>query len=194
MTQRAQRGSIELPDVGSIPALVELTAGQATAMLLVRPLSALDDVVGTHVGIDVATHRGLLHVDARVAGVRDGELLDLEVAGEGEVTQRRNYARVDAGLEVTVAASSIPTVAVNISGSGVVLSHLDGLASGDLVELSLQLSPSEPPIAISGRVTREGDGQLRAVHFEHVAPVDRERIVQYVFARQRLEAQRTRRA
>ncbi len=172
---------------------MELTAGQATAMLLVRPLGKLDDVVGTHVGIDVATHRGLLHVDARVAGVRDGELLDLEVADEGEVTQRRNYARVDAGLEVRVATSSVPTVAVNISGSGVVLSHLDGLASGDLVELLLQLAPAEPPIAISGRVTREGDGHLRAVHFEHVAPADRERIVQYVFARQRLEAQRTRR-
>jgi len=193
MTQRAQRGSIELPGFGGIPALVELTAGQATAMLLVRPLATLADVVGTHVGIDVATHRGLLHVDARVAGVRDGELLDLEVAGEGEVTQRRNYARVDAGLEVTVAASSVPTVAVNISGSGVVLSHLEGLASGDVVELLLQLAPAEPPIAISGRVTREGDGALRAVHFEHVAPADRERIVQYVFARQRLEAQRTRR-
>ncbi len=150
MTKRAQRGSIELPEVGSIPALVELTAGQATAMLLVRPL--------------------------------------------GEVTQRRNYARVDAGLEVRVAASSAPTVAVNISGSGAVLSHLDGLASGDLVELLLQLGPAEPPIAISGRVTREGDGHLRAVHFEHVAPADRERIVRYVFARQRLEAQRTRRA
>lgn len=193
MTQRAQRGSIELPGVGDIPALVELTAGQATAMLLVRPLGALEDVVGTHVGIDVATQRGLLHVDARVAGVRDGELLDLEVAGDGEVTQRRNYARVDAGLEVTIAASSVPTVAVNISGSGVVLSHLEGLASGDPVELLLQLAPAEPPIAISGRVTREGDGDLRAVHFEHVAPADRERIVQYVFARQRLEAQRTRR-
>ena len=149
MTKRAQRGSIELPDVGSIPALVELTAGPATAMLLVRPL--------------------------------------------GEVTQRRNFARVDAGLEVRVAASSVPTVAVNISGSGAVLSHLDGHASGDLIELLLQLGPAEPPIAISGRVTRVGDGHLRAVHFERVASADRERIVQYVFARQRLEAQRTRR-
>jgi len=194
MTQRAQRGSIALPGGGRIPALVELTTGQATAMLLVRPLGDLDDVVGTRVGIDVATRRGLLHVDARVAGVRDGELLDLEVAGDGEVTQRRSYARVDAGLEVTVTTPSIAAVAVNISGSGVVLSHLDGLAAGDLVELSLQLSRSEPPIAISGRVVREGAGRLCAVHFEHVAPADRERIVQYVFARQRLEAQRTRRA
>lgn len=150
MRKRAQRGSMELPDVGSIPALVELTGSDATATLLVRPLS--------------------------------------------EVTQqRRNYARVDAGLEVRVAASSVPTVAVNISGSGAVLSHLDGLASGDLVELLLQLGPAEPPIAISGRVTRVGDGHLRAVHFERVAAADRERIVQYVFARQRLEAQRTRR-
>ncbi|MEA2222464.1 MAG: hypothetical protein QOH83_840, partial [Solirubrobacteraceae bacterium] len=35
-----KRGSIEVPDVGSLPALVELEAGHATAILLVRTLHA----------------------------------------------------------------------------------------------------------------------------------------------------------
>ena len=47
---------------------------------------------------------------------------------------------------------------------------------------------------ISGRVVRECDEHLRAVHFEHVQQADRERIVHYVFERQRLELQRSRRA
>jgi hypothetical protein len=191
MTERAQHGSIDLPEVGSIPALVELAAEHATAMLLVRPLRGLTDVVGTRVGIDVATHRGLLHVEARVAGVRNGDL-DLELAGAGEITQRRNFARVDAGLEVTVVAPDTAAVAVNISGSGAVVSHLDGLAPGDVVELALRLAPADPPIAIRGRVVRENEGNLRAIHFEHVQPADRERIVQFVFARQRFELQRMR--
>ena len=196
---RAQRGSIAVPELGSIPALVEIGAtSHATAVLLVHPLRALDDVVGTHVGIDVTTNRGLLHVDARVAGVRDGEVLDLEVDGDREVIQRREYARVDAVLEVAVApagrADKRAAVAVNISGSGAVVSCLDGLEPGEPVDLWLQLTPAEPPIQISGRIVRETEQHLRAVHFEHLATADRERIVHYVFERQRLELQRMRRA
>jgi hypothetical protein len=188
MSRRAQRGSVEVPDFGSLPALVEFDAGHGTAVLLVRPLRPLDDVVGSQVGVDIATNRGLLHVDARVADVRDGEVLDLDV-GSREVIQRREYARVDAVLDVTV-APDIRAVAVNISGSGVVVSRLDGLATGDAVDLSLQLAPHEPPVVIRGRVVRECDDQLRAVHFENVSQADRERIVHFVFERQRLELRR----
>lgn len=194
---RAQHGSIAVPEVGSIPALVELDAtSHAIAVLLVHPLHALDGVVGTQVGIDVTTNRGLLHVDARVAGVRDGEVLDLELAGDREVIQRREYARVDAVLEVAVAPAGEQQrhagIAVNISGSGAVVSRLEGLAPGDPVDLWLQLAPADPPIQISGRIVRETDQHLCAVHFEQLAMADRERIVHYVFERQRLELQRMR--
>jgi hypothetical protein len=193
MSTRAQHGSIEVPEVGTLPVLVELDAGHATAVLLVRPLHTLDGVIGTQVVIDVATQRGLLHCDARVAGIRGGDVLDLEVAGDGAVIQRRSYARVDAVLEVTV-EPGMPAVAVNISGSGAVLSRLDGLKPGEPVELSLKLNPYAPPILIGGRVVRECDERLCAVHFERVAEADRERIVQFVFERQRMEIQRVRRA
>jgi c-di-GMP-binding flagellar brake protein YcgR len=191
----ARRGSIEVPDVGSLPALVDVEAGHATAVLLVRTLHVLDDVVGRQVAIDVATSRGLLHYEARVAGVRDGDVLDLEVATPRELIQRRAFARVDALLQVTV-ASGVATAAVNISGSGVVLSAREGLAAGDAIDLTLWLSPHEPPIAISGRVIRQvgEDTHHWAVHFEHVHEADRERIVRFVFDRQRVELQRSKRA
>lgn len=199
MTKRPQHGSIDVPEVGSIPALVELDVAHATAMLLVRPLRGLGDVVGTQVGIDMATSRGLLHVDARVAGVRNGEVLDLEVAGDRELIQRRDYARVDAILEVKVASAepggaARAAAAINISGSGALVSPIEGLERDDAVELSVQLAPYEPPIRITGRVVREADERLWAVHFEHMHQADRERIVRFVFERQRLEIQRVRRA
>ena len=198
MTSRAQHGSIAVPDVGSIPALVELDADHATAMLLVHPLRALDDVVGTQVGLDVTTNRGLLHVDARVAGVRDGDVLDLEFDGDREVIQRRSYARVDAVLEVAVspegARKKVSAVVVNISGSGAVVSRLEHLAPGERVDMELQLGGGEPPVMITGRVVREARDRLRAVHFEELAKADRERIVHFVFERQRLELQRMKRS
>jgi hypothetical protein len=193
----ARRGSIEVPDVGSLPALVDVEAGHATAVLLVRTLHVLDDVVGRQVAIDVATSRGLLHYEARVAGVRDGDVLDLEVATPLEHIQRREFARVDALLEVTVASGvAAAAAAVNISGSGIVLSARDGLAPGDAVNLTLWLAPNEPPIAIMGRVIRQvgEDARHWAVHFEHVHEADRERIVRFVFERQRVELQRSKRA
>ncbi|HWI06858.1 MAG TPA: PilZ domain-containing protein [Solirubrobacteraceae bacterium] len=196
---RAQHAWIAVPEVGSIPALVELDAtSHATAVLLVHPLRALDDVVGTQVGIDVTTTRGVVHVDARVAAVRDGEVLDLEVAGDRELIQRREYVRVDAVLDVAVASAGEPdgrtAIAVNISGSGAVVSQLEGLAPGDPVDLWLRLAAAEPPVMVSGRIVRETDQHLLAVHFEQLATADRERIVHYVFARQRLELQRMKRA
>ena len=176
---------------------MELDADHATAMLLVHPLRALDDVVGTQVSIDVTTNRGLLHVDARVSAVRDGDVLDLEVAGDREVIQRRGYARVDAVLEVAVApegaATKVAAVVVNISGSGAVVSRLDHLEPGERVDMELQLGGGEPPVMITGRVVRETGANLRAVHFEELARADRERIVHFVFERQRLELQRMKR-
>lgn len=198
MSARARHGSIDVPQVGSIPALVELDDAHATAVLLVHPLRALQDVVGTRVGIDLTTDRGLVHVDADVASLRDGDVLELDVTGDRELIQRREYARVDAVLEVSVAprgvASKRAAIAVNISGSGVVVSRLDELAPGEPVDLCLQLGPAEPPISISGRVVRECDQNLRAVHFESLHKADRERIVHFVFERQRLELQRMKRA
>lgn len=197
-TRRAQRGSIEVPEVGSIPALVELDTAHAMAVLLVRPLHALDDVVGAHVGLDVTTERGLLHVDALVAGLHDGAVLELEFDGDGEVIQRREFARVDAVLDAAVApgagADTQTAVVVNISGSGAVVSRLEHLAAGDAVDLWLALSRHDPQIKISGRIVREPDRHLRAVHFEYVHQSDRERIVHFVFERQRLELARMRRA
>ena len=59
----------------------------------------------------------------------DRAALRVEVAGERELIQRREYARVDAFLEVAVtsagAAEKQPAVAVNISGSGAVISRLE---------------------------------------------------------------------
>lgn len=198
MTERARPGSVDVPNVGSIPAIVDLDADHATALLLVRPLLAVDEVVGARVGIEVTTSRGLLKLDAHVAAMRDGEVLELDVAGDGELVQRRNYARVDALLQVTFAGSAgerVSAAALNISGSGAIVSHLGGLELGDCVELSLRLAAHEPPIVIGGRVMRasgDDEDERRAIHFEQVHEVDRERIVRYVFARQRLELQRVR--
>jgi PilZ domain len=195
MSARRQDATVVLPRLGPIPAFVELDGDHATAVLLARPIHPLADLVGEEVAIHVTTERGLLGLDARIAGVEAGERLSLTVHRRRELVQRRSFARVEAVLEVGVAAppgsaTTIAAAVVNISASGAVVSRLDGLSIGDPVDLRLQLAPAEPPLEIGARIACDlDDGQL-AVHFERIHDADRELIVRFVIARQRLELKR----
>jgi hypothetical protein len=190
VTARGQHATVTLPEIGSFPAVVELDDEHATAMLLVRPLQSLTGTVGSDVQIDIATKRGLLHVDAQVVEASAGEVLELGLTSS-ELVQRRSFVRVDAFLEVVVTPSTtgqpLPAAVVNISASGAVVSRLSGMAVGDDARLDLRLAPYDPPLRIDARVVRKFDEQFRAVHFELIQESDRERIVRFVMDRQRLE-------
>ncbi|HUR84818.1 MAG TPA: PilZ domain-containing protein [Solirubrobacteraceae bacterium] len=188
---RGQHAKVTLPEAGTFPAVVDMTPGHATAMLLARPLHPLDGKVGAEVGIDITTKRGLLHIDAQLVEVPSGEVLELGLTGEEQLIQRRSFARVDALIEVVVTPAAtgeqIPAAIVNISACGAVVSRLSAIEPGEEVRLSLQLAPYEPPLQIVGRVVREHDDEFRAVQFEQIQEADRERIIRFVFDRQRLE-------
>ena len=191
MTGRGQHATVTLPELGSFPAVVDMDSEHATAMLLVRPLHPLEAAVGSDVQIDMPTKRGLLHLGAQVVQAPDGEVLELDLTGRSELVQRRGFVRVDAFLEVVVrphiTGEPIPAAVVNISGSGAVVSRLSATTVGDSAHLELRLAPYDPPLAIDSRVVRAFDEQFRAVHFELIEEADRERIVRFVFDRQRLE-------
>jgi hypothetical protein len=187
-----EHATLVVPELGSFPAVVDMEDERATAMLLVRPLQPL---TGSEVTIDIATNRGLLHVAAQVVGAPDGEVIELGLTGRTKLDQRREYARVNAFLEVVVTPPSgkvIPAAIVNISASGAVISRLACMGVGDSASFSLRLAPLEPPLELTGRVVREFDEQFRAIHFDEIHESDRERIVRFVFDRQRLERHRGR--
>ncbi len=188
---RGRHAKVTLPEIGTFPAVVDMTPGRATAMLLARPLRPLDGKVGAEVGIDITTKRGLLHIDAQLVEVPSGEVLELGLTGGEQLIQRRSFARVDALIEVVVTPAAtgeeIPAAIVNISACGAVVSRLSAMEPGEEVRLSLQLAPYEPPLQIVGRVVREHDNEFRAVQFEQIQEADRERIIRFVFDRQRLE-------
>jgi hypothetical protein len=196
MTTRLKHARIALPGLGTIPALVDIDGTRATVVLLARPIRPLDALLGEQVAIHLTTRRGLLRLDARIVTVAGGDRMTLEIHGHCELVQRRAFARVDAFLEVVAvfppgSGKTIAAGVVNISAAGAVISRLDGLSPGDPVDLTLTLASQEPPVEIGGRVVREFDRVLRAVYFERVHDADRERIVRFVIARQRLELKRT---
>jgi hypothetical protein len=195
MTAPPKHALVALPGLGWIPALVEIDGAHATAVLLVRPIRPLQELVGEDVALHLTTARGLLRIDARIANAPGSERLELDVHGRRELVQRRTFARVDAFLEVVAvappgSAETIAAAVVNVSAAGALISRLDGLSPGDPVDLSLTLAPHEPRVEIGGRVVRQFEGGLWAVRFERLHDVDRERIVRFVIVRQRLELKR----
>lgn len=194
MSARPQHARVALPGLGCIPALVEIDGPHATAVLLARPIRPLTEMVGEDVAIHLTTARGLLRLDSRITSVPGSERLELEIHTHCDLVQRRTFARINAFLEAIAVppggGRTIKAAVVNISAAGAVVARLDGLSPGDAVDLSVTLVPHEPPIEIGGRVVREFEGVLRAVDFERIHEVDRERIVRFVIARQRLEIKR----
>jgi c-di-GMP-binding flagellar brake protein YcgR len=194
MSVRPQHARVDLPGLGCIPALVEIDGAHATAVLLARPIRPLTGMLGEEVTIHLTTARGLLRFDARIVSAPGSERLELDVHTRCDLVQRRTFARINAFLEAVAVvpggARTMHAAIVNISAAGAVIARLDGLSPGDAVDLSVTLVPHEPPVEIGGRVVREFEGVLRAVDFERIYEVDRERIVRFVIARQRLEIKR----
>jgi c-di-GMP-binding flagellar brake protein YcgR len=198
MSPHRQQARVFLPEFGGIPAVVDFGTDRASAFLMARPIRALTNSVGQVVTIEVTTPRGLLHFDARISGVPQGEELELEVLGNSQVIQRREFVRVDAIVDVTITpiprdGMKIEGSTLNLSGSGAIVSKVGKLNAGDGIDIAMRLGPRGPAIVAGGRVVREFEHGVRAVHFEHLLETDRDQIVRFVFERQRLELQQMRR-
>jgi c-di-GMP-binding flagellar brake protein YcgR len=72
-----------------------------------------------------------------------------------------------------------------VSGSGFLLAGPDDLDEGERVALSVHLGDDEPPLEIAGEVVRITGNGHRGVHITEIPEPDRERLVHYVFERQR---------
>jgi hypothetical protein len=107
---------------------------------------------------------------------------------EAENIQRREFVRVEAGCGVEVRRQGrepIPTFTVNVSGSGFLLAGPDDLDVGEHVELAVTLGESAEPLEVKGEVVRITGNGHRGVHITEIEEIDRERLVHYVFERQR---------
>jgi PilZ domain len=109
-----------------------------------------------------------------------------------EVIQRRQFVRIDTTTSVTVTRSNgrrDTTVTVNLSGAGVLLSGPADLQMDELLKLDIDVGEEEPVVHARGRVVRETGVNGKGVRFEMIEEGDRERLIHFVFERQRTQAQ-----
>ena len=138
-------------------------------------------------GGGVAELRGALRRDGFSAtAVR----FEFEATKEG--IQRRGHVRVDMELPVLLRftrpdASLVKTQTVNVSGGGMEIVDKVGLPIGALVKIELRLPGESLPVPVTGRIVRRARANTKGVQIERMLASDQDRLVKFIFTRQRLE-------
>lgn len=177
---------------GRIPVRVYERSGDY--LMLVLMLDAGDELsrdVVEPLLLEYVSPRGLVRFHGQ-AVIQERDLVRFDVSAAPEVTQRREFVRVPSAQPVEVAKDSrgsgidqINAHAIDISGGGMLLSGADQLPLGAHVRFTLNVGGGSKPIEGNAQVVRAGDEGRRALVFEQISRADRQRLIHFVFERQR---------
>ena len=184
-----KEGSLTTPFGSRIPVRVFERGGDFLMLVLM-----LDD--GEELGQDALEPLVLEYVSARgvvrfegQAMLQERDLVRFEVSTAPEVTQRREFVRVPAVQNVVVddglSSLTVDGKALDLSGGGMLLSGGDRLELDSVVRFRLSLGAGEPDIEGRARVVRADDEGRRALVFEQISHDERQRLIHFVFERQR---------
>jgi hypothetical protein len=184
-----KEGKLTTPVGSHIPVRVFERGGDFLMLVLM-----LDD--GEELGQDALEPLVLEYVSARgvvrfkgQAVLQERDLVRFEVSTEPEVTQRREFVRVPAlqhvVLDGNAARFRIDGKAIDLSGGGMLLSGGDCLELDSVVEFRLSLGAGVRDIEGRARVVRADDEGRRALVFEQISQDERQRLIHFVFERQR---------
>ena len=182
-------GKLTTPVGSHIPVRVFERGGDFLMLVLM-----LDD--GEELSQDAVEPLVLEYVSARgvvrfrgQAVLQERDLVRFEVSAAPEVTQRREFVRIpslqDVELGGGASAGKIDTKAIDLSGGGMLLSGADRLEVDSVVRFRLELGGSAGTIEGRARVVRSDEEGRRALVFEQISQSDRQRLIHFVFERQR---------
>jgi PilZ domain len=132
--------------------------------------------------------RGLVRFQGK-ARLEAYDTLTFHVPEAPDVLQRREFVRVDAAQPVVLISEEDDSVlsghAIEVSGGGMLLTGPDALGLDASVRFTLNLGDGTAPINGSGRIVRVEDSGRRALMYEHISQGDRQRLIHFIFERQR---------
>jgi c-di-GMP-binding flagellar brake protein YcgR len=182
--------SLHLPHVGALPARVEAAEPGVLVVVLAVKDARVVRLDGAEVSVEATTGRGI----QRFAGtlqLTDGssEVLRILLLGEAERIQRREWARIEAVVAVSVLGIDEEvggeTHTLNVSGGGILITDLWSLPLGLDVRIELEVEPGAPRVRALGRVVREPSPDRKGVRIDDLSREDEERLVRFVRERER---------
>lgn len=179
---------VSLPHIGLLPATVETAdAGVVTVALAVGD-DRVKRLAGAEVAVEHATGRGINRFGGTLQlDPSRPERLRIILQGDAERIQRREWARVEAALPITVKGIDEPvggdTVTLNISGGGVLVKDPWHMPLGIDVRIELEVEAGTR-ISALGRVVREPARDQKGIRIDSIAREDSERLVRLVRERE----------
>jgi hypothetical protein len=184
-----KEGKLTTPVGSHIPVRVYERGGDY--LMLVLMLDAGDELsrdVVEPMLLEYVSPRGLVRFHGQGV-IQERDLVRFDVSAAPEVTQRREFVRVPSAQQVEVAKTHggdpIGAHAIDVSGGGMLVSGADALPLGAHVRFSLNLGAGSAPIEGHAQVVRAGDEGKRALVFDEISRSDRQRLIHFVFERQR---------
>ena len=179
---------LSLPHIGLLPATVETTEPNAVVLVLAVDDARVKRLAGAEVAIEHATGRGINRFNGTLE-VSDNrpEQLRVVLSGDSERIQRREWARVEATLQVSVKGIDEPvggeTVTLNISGGGILVKDPWNMPLGIDVRVEIEVEPGVKIQAL-GRVVREPAQDQKGIRIDSIGREDSERLVRLVRERE----------
>jgi hypothetical protein len=140
------------------------------------------------VSLEAISPRGVVRMLGE-ARLLDRSTVRFRVADVLEVHQRRSYVRFPASrpiiLDTRQGDTPIASLALDLGGGGLLVAGPDYLELGTRTWFRLRLERDGAPIEGHGRVVRiDGQGR-RGIAFDTISEADRDRVISYIFDRER---------
>ena len=179
-------GQLAVSDDLSLPVSFVEGGDDILLVLLADPGEALDRPAGGLV-LEAGTSRGLVRMRGKAVRI-DADLVRFTIDGQPQIVQRRQFVRVIAPQPVTLDDDDgwvSDTRSLNISGGGMLVSGPAALDLDREIHFAISLGEDVAPVTGLGRVVRAGSDRQRAIVFEQIRQGDRERLIHFIFDRQR---------
>jgi hypothetical protein len=146
------------------------------------------------VSLEFTNLRGVCRIPGTAQAEADAGALRVDTTGDAELIQRRDYYRVEAFVPVTYQpygpdGATVTANTLDVSGGGFRISGAEGLRLWDMLRFTLELSEGEDPVQAIAQAVREADEDAFGMRFVEIVERERQRLVRWVFARERAARQ-----
>ena len=188
-----QKVSVRLPYVGALPATVESSDPGRLTVALAVPDSRVTRLDGSEVSVESTSARGIQRYSGRLVLRGRSDVFDIQIGGDIERIQRREWARVGTVVPIRVDLPGEPDIAggetstLNLSGGGVLINDPWRLPLGIDARVEIVIEASQPPVRALARVVRDAGPDRKGLRFDDIEPQDSERLMRFVRERERAE-------
>jgi hypothetical protein len=196
LPQQGQEVWVIAPTGASISARAYEVDADATVLEFLRNQGDMaSELANGSVALQYVTRRGVCRIDGVAHRTKDAGSIRVDHKGKVELIQRREFVRIDAMIPVTylplgVGGWTAETTTINVSGGGFMISGREGLRMDEICTFTLHLDGEREagPLECDGQVVRETGGGL-GISITVIEDDERERLIRWVFARERLSRQ-----